>query len=54
METPEGKISVGRYRLRWEDYIKMYSRPDTNWIHLVVDREQWRALVSTVMKLRVP
>jgi hypothetical protein len=25
-----------------------------NWIHLAQDRGQWRALVYTVMKLRVP
>jgi hypothetical protein len=25
-----------------------------DWIDLVEDRDQWRALVSTVMNLRVP
>jgi hypothetical protein len=25
-----------------------------DWIDLVKDRDQWRALVNTVMKLRVP
>jgi hypothetical protein len=25
-----------------------------DWINLAQDREQWRALVSTVMNLRVP
>jgi hypothetical protein len=25
-----------------------------DWINLAQDRDQWKALVSTVMKLRVP
>jgi hypothetical protein len=25
-----------------------------NWIHLTQDRDQWRALVDTLMNLRVP
>jgi hypothetical protein len=48
----------GRLRCRWEDNIKMDLR-ETGWsgmdlIDLAQDRDQWRALVNTVLNLRVP
>jgi hypothetical protein len=54
---PEGKRPLGRPRHRWEDNIKMDLR-ETEWggmnrNHLAQDRDQWRALVNTVMNLRV-
>jgi hypothetical protein len=48
---PEGKRSLGRPRRRWVDNIKM---DGIDWIDLAEDRDQWKALVSTVMNLRVP
>jgi hypothetical protein len=55
---PEGKIPLGRPRRRWGDNIKMDLREigwgGMDWIHMAQDRDQWRALVNTVMNLRVP
>ena len=55
---PEGKRPTGRPRRRWEDNIKMDLQEVGggcgDWVELVQDREGWRALVSTVMNLRVP
>jgi hypothetical protein len=55
---PEGRRPLGRPRRRWEDNIKMnlweIGFGDVDWIHWAQDRERWRALVNTVMNLRVP
>jgi hypothetical protein len=55
---PEGKRPLGRTRHRWEGNIKMDFREiiwdGVNWIDMVQDRDQWRALVNTVLNLRVP
>jgi hypothetical protein len=54
----EGKRSPGRPRRRWVDNIKMDIREigwdGVDWIDLAQDRDQCRALVNTVMNLRVP
>jgi hypothetical protein len=45
-------------RRRWEDSIKMDFQEVGggcgDWMELAQDRDRWRALVSTVKKLRVP
>jgi hypothetical protein len=55
---PEGNRPLGRPRRRWEDNIKMDLREigwgGMDWIHLDQDRDGWRAVVKTVMNLRVP
>jgi hypothetical protein len=55
---PEGKRPLGRPRRRWVDNIKMDLREigwdGMDWIDLAHDRDQWRALVNTVMNFRVP
>jgi hypothetical protein len=54
----EGKRPLGRPRRKWVDNIKMdlgeIEWDGTDWIDLPQDRDQWRALVNTVMNLRVP
>ena len=54
----EGKRPLGRPRRRWEDKIKMDLQKVGggcgDWMELAQDRDRWRALVSTVMNLRVP
>jgi hypothetical protein len=56
--SPEGKRPVGRPRRRWKDNTKMDLREigidEANWIRLAQDRVQGRAVVKTVMNLRVP
>jgi hypothetical protein len=54
---PEGKRPLGRPRRRWEDGIRMDLREIgmgcVDWIRLAQDRNQWRAVVSAVINLRV-
>jgi hypothetical protein len=54
---PEWKRPPGRPRRRWEDGIRMDCREigwrSVDWIQLAQDRDRWRALVNTVMNLRL-
>jgi hypothetical protein len=55
---PEGRRPLGRPRSRWEDNIKVDIQEmgcgSMVWIDLAQDRDRWWALVTAVMKLRVP
>jgi hypothetical protein len=55
---PEGTIPLGKPRRRWVDNIKTGLREvewdGMDWIELAQDRDQWMAVVNTVMILRVP
>jgi hypothetical protein len=57
-ENPEGERPLGRPRRRWVDNIKMdlaeIGWDGRDWIELAQEEDQWRALVNTVMNLRVP
>jgi hypothetical protein len=53
-----GKRPLGRPRHRWVDNIRMdlgeVGWGDVDWIGLAQDRDRWRALVNSVLNLRVP
>jgi hypothetical protein len=54
---PEGKRPLGRQRRRWVDNIRMdlgeVRWGDVDWIGLAKDSNRWRALVNSVLNLRV-
>jgi hypothetical protein len=55
---PEGKRPLGRPRRRWINNIEMdlleIGLNVVDWIGLTMDRYSWRALVNSIMNLRVP
>jgi hypothetical protein len=55
---PEGKIPLGRPRRRSENNIKLDLQEVEcgcmDWKELAHGRDRWRALVSALMKLRIP
>jgi hypothetical protein len=58
VRKPEGKRPLGRPRRRWVDNIRMDLREvgwgNGDWIGVAQDRNRWRALVNSVLNLRVP
>jgi hypothetical protein len=58
MEKPEGRRPPGKPRCRWVDNNRMdlveVGWGGVDWIGLAQDRDRWRALVDSVLKLRVP
>jgi hypothetical protein len=58
VRKPEGKRPLGRPRRRWVENIRMdlgeVRWGDVDWIGLAKDRNRWRALVNSVLNLRVP
>jgi hypothetical protein len=54
---PEGKRPLGGPRHRWLDnrmHLVEVGWGDVEWIGLAQDRNRWRALVNSVLNLRVP
>jgi hypothetical protein len=57
VEESEGRRPLGRPRRRWVDNIRIHLGEvgwgDVDWIGLAQDRNKWRALVNSVLNLRV-
>jgi hypothetical protein len=55
---PEGKRPLERPRRRWVDNIRTdlgeVGWGDVDWIGLAKDKNRWRAVVNSVLNLRVP
>jgi hypothetical protein len=53
VERPERKRALGRPRRKRKDKIKMdlieLGLEGVDWIHVAQDRQQWQALVNTLM-----
>jgi hypothetical protein len=58
MRKPEGKRPHGKTRRMLEHDIRMDLREvgseGVEWLHLAQDRDQWRAVVNTVVNFLVP
>jgi hypothetical protein len=58
VRKPEGKRPLGRSRRRRVDNVDMEIGEiqwcGVDWIGMAQDRDMWKALLSTVMNIRVP
>jgi hypothetical protein len=58
VRKPEGKRPLGRPRRRWVDNVRMdlgvVGWRDVDWTGLAKDRNRWRALLNSVLNLRIP
>jgi hypothetical protein len=58
IRKPERQRLLGRQRRRWEDNIRVdlghIGWESVDCMHVVFNRDQWRALVNTIVNLRVP
>jgi hypothetical protein len=58
VRKPDGRMPLGRPRRRWVENIGIdlgeVGWGDVDWIDLAQDRNRWRALVNSVLNLRVP
>jgi hypothetical protein len=56
--VPEAKRPLERPRCRWVDNIRRglveVGWGDVDWIGLAQDKNRWRALVNSILNLRVP
>jgi hypothetical protein len=57
-ERKKERDHLGRPRRRWVGNIRMYlreiGRDCVDWIDMAQNRDQWRALVNTVLNFRFP
>jgi hypothetical protein len=52
IHKPEERRPLGRLRRKWD--LREIGWDGMDWIDQAQNRDQWRALVNTVMYLRVP